>query len=61
MRNAPNKAAQPTSAVKIAAEIERFCGLSLRDLRIAWVAEFRRETPTGLWRDLLLMPRASGS
>jgi hypothetical protein len=39
---------------EIAAEIERLPELSLRDLRAAWAAEFRRDPPKGLWRDLLL-------
>jgi Protein of unknown function (DUF2924) len=54
MRNAPKKAAQFVSPAEIATEIERLCGLSLRDLRIAWAAEFRRDPPRGLWRGLLL-------
>jgi len=54
MRNAPKKAAQPTAAGEVTAEIGRLSGLSLRDLRTAWAAEFRREPPKGLWRDLLL-------
>jgi hypothetical protein len=54
MRNASTKATQSISAAEIPAEIERLCGLSLRDLRAAWAAEFRRDPPKGLWRDLLL-------
>jgi hypothetical protein len=46
--------AQSVSPADVAAEIERLCGLSLRDLRTAWAAEFRRDSPKGLWRDLLL-------
>jgi hypothetical protein len=54
MRNAPKKPTQLVSSTEIAAEIERLSGLSLRDLRTAWVAEFRRDPPKGLWRDLVL-------
>jgi Protein of unknown function (DUF2924) len=54
MRNASKNAVQSVSAVDIAAEIERLCGLSLRDLRAAWAVEFHRDPPKGLWRDLLL-------
>jgi hypothetical protein len=54
MRRALKKPAQPLSSAEIASEIERLCGLSLPDLRMAWAAEFRRDPPKGLWRDLLL-------
>jgi hypothetical protein len=54
MRNASKNAAQSVSTADIAAEIERLSSLSLGDLRAAWVAEFRRDPPKGLWRDLLL-------
>jgi hypothetical protein len=54
MRNAPEKPTQINSAADIAVEIERLSSLSLGDLRAAWAAEFRREPPKGLWRDLLL-------
>jgi Protein of unknown function (DUF2924) len=54
MRNAREKPTQPVSSAEIAAEIERLSGLSVRDLRTAWAAEFSREPPKGLWRDLLL-------
>jgi hypothetical protein len=54
MRNAPKRSAPPPSVADIAAEIERLSGLSVRDLRTAWAAEFRREPVKGLWRDLLL-------
>ena len=54
MRYAREKPTQPVSSVEIAAEIERLSGLSLGDLRLAWAAEFRRDPPKGLWRDLLL-------
>jgi hypothetical protein len=54
MRSVPRKAAQPVAAADISSEIERLSGLSLRDLRTAWAAEFRRDPPKGLWRDLLL-------
>ncbi len=54
MRNAPKKPAQPVSAETIAAEISRLSRLPLSELRAAWRAEFRREPPKSLWRDLLL-------
>jgi hypothetical protein len=54
MRNASKSAAQSVSPADIAAEIDRLSGLSLKDLRSAWSAEFRRDPPKGLWRDLLL-------
>jgi len=54
MRNASKNAIQSVPAADIAAEIGRLSSLSLRDLRTAWAAEFRREPPQGLWRDLLL-------
>jgi hypothetical protein len=54
MRSAPKKPAQSVSPEVIAAEIERLAGLPLKDLRAAWAAEFRRDPPKGLWRDLLL-------
>src|SRR5277367_4306171 len=54
MRNASKKANQPTTPAETAAKIERLSALSLGDLRLAWAAEFRRDPPTGLWRDLLL-------
>jgi hypothetical protein len=54
MRNASKNAVQSTSTDDIAAAIERLSNLSLRDLRTVWAAEFRREPPKGLWRDLLL-------
>jgi hypothetical protein len=54
MRNAPKKAAQPVSPEAIAAEIAGFSALPLKDLKAAWSAEFRREAPKGMWRDLLL-------
>jgi hypothetical protein len=54
MGNASTKAVQSISAADIAAEIERLSDLSLKDLRAAWAAEFRRDPPKGLWRDLLL-------
>jgi hypothetical protein len=54
MRSAPNKPAQPVPPETIAAEISRLSRLPLSELRAAWRAEFRREPPKGLWRDLLL-------
>ena len=54
MRNASTKTTQSVSAADVVAEIERFSGLSLRDLRTAWAAEFRRDPPKGMWPDLLL-------
>ena len=54
MRSAPKKPVQPVSPEAIAAEISRLSGLPLSELRAAWRAEFRREPPKGLWRDLLL-------
>jgi hypothetical protein len=50
MRNA----LKPVSPEAIAAEISRLEGLPLKELKAAWTAEFRREPPKGLWRDLLL-------
>ena len=38
----------------MAAEISRLSGLPLKELKAVWSAEFRREPPKGLWRDLLL-------
>lgn len=52
MRNVSRKAIQ-ISPGEIAAEIGRLSRLSLKDLRAAWAAEFRRDPPKGLWRDLL--------
>jgi hypothetical protein len=54
MRVAPKKAAQSFSSEAIATEIERLSGLPLKDLKATWAAEFRRDPPKGLWRDLLL-------
>src|SRR6185437_14257926 len=54
MRSASNKSAQPISPETIAAEISRLSRLPISELRAAWRAEFRREPPKGLWRDLLL-------
>ena len=39
---------------RLSVEICRLSGLPLKELRAAWSAEFRREPPKGLWRDLLL-------
>jgi hypothetical protein len=54
MRPAPKKAAQSISPEAMAAQIERLAGLPLKGLKAAWAAEFRRDLPMGLWRDLLL-------
>jgi hypothetical protein len=54
MRNAPKKAAQPVSPESVAAEISRLSGLPLKQLKAAWTAEFCREVPKAMWRDLLL-------
>ena len=54
MRNAPKKAAQSVSSEAIAAEISRLSGLPLKKLKAAWSAEFCREVPKGMWRNLLL-------
>ena len=54
MPGAPNKPSQPVSLEAITAEISRLSRLLLSELRAAWRAEFRREPPKGLWRDLLL-------
>ena len=54
MRNAPKKPAESVSPESVAAEISRLSGLPLKKLKAAWSAEFRREVPKGMWRDLLL-------
>ena len=54
MRSAPRKTVQSASPPARAAEIERLGALPLKELRAAWAAEFRRDPPKGLWRDLLL-------
>jgi hypothetical protein len=54
MRSAPKKAAQSVSPEAIAAEISRLSGLPLKQLKAAWSAEFCREVPKAMWRDLLL-------
>jgi hypothetical protein len=54
MRNASKNASQSVSTADVVTEIERLSGLSLKDLRAAWAAEFRRDPPKALWRDLLL-------
>jgi hypothetical protein len=54
MRNGPKRPAQSVSLEAIAAEIERLAGLPLKELKAAWAAEFRREPPKGMWRDVLL-------
>lgn len=54
MRTTCSNPAQPVSAETIAAEIARLSALPVAELRAAWRAEFRREPPKGLYRDLLL-------
>ncbi len=54
MRIAPKKIAQSVAPEAIAGEICRLSGLPLKELKAAWSAEFRREAPKGMWRDLLL-------
>lgn len=54
MRSAPKGPVQSVSPEAIAAEIGRLAGLPVKGLRAAWAAEFRRDPPKGLWRDLLL-------
>jgi hypothetical protein len=54
MRSASKKPAQSVSPEAIAAEIDRLAGLAPKELRAAWVAEFRRDPPKGMWPDLLL-------
>jgi hypothetical protein len=54
MRIGPKRPAQSITPETIAAEIERLACLSLRELKAAWAAEFRRDPPKGLWRNLLL-------
>ena len=54
MRHTPNKPPQSVSPEAISAEISRLAGMSLKDLKAAWSAEFRHQPPKGLWRDLLL-------
>jgi Protein of unknown function (DUF2924) len=39
---------------RLSSEISRLSGLQLSELKTAWAAEFRRDPPKGLWRDLLL-------
>jgi hypothetical protein len=39
---------------RLSAEISRLASLPLRELKAAWAAEFCRQPPKGLWRDLLL-------
>ena len=45
MRNVSKNVAQSVSTADIAVEIEHLSSLSLRDLRAAWAAEFRRDPP----------------
>jgi hypothetical protein len=54
MRVAPKRVGQSVSPETIATEIERLSGLPPKELKAAWAAEFRRDSPKGLWRDLLL-------
>jgi hypothetical protein len=53
MPSAP-KVTKPTSQEGIGAEICRLSGLPVCDLRVAWRAEFDKDPPKGLWRNLLL-------
>jgi hypothetical protein len=53
MRGAPKKLVQPISPETVTAAIFRLSGLPLNELRAAWSAEFHREQPKGLSRDLL--------
>jgi len=54
MRSAPNKPTRPVSPEIIDVAISRLSCVAISELRAAWRAEFRREPPKGLWRDLLL-------
>jgi len=54
MRGASKKAVQSVSPEAITIEIERLSGLPLKELKAAWAAEFCRNPPRGLGRDLLL-------
>jgi len=54
MTSQPTKHAQSVTPDAIAAEIERLSDLPTTDLKAAWAAEFERQPPKGLWRDLLL-------
>jgi hypothetical protein len=54
MKYALKRAVQSVSPEAIAAEISRLSGLPLKNLKAAWAAEFHREPPKTLWRDLLL-------
>ena len=50
----PIRVTQPINPEDIAIAIDRLSNLPLKELRVAWRAEFRREPPKGLWRNLLL-------
>ena len=54
MRGAPKNAARSVSTEALSSEMSRLASLPLKQLKAAWAAEFRREPPNGLWRDLLL-------
>lgn len=54
MRNASKKPAHSVTPEAVTAEIERLADLPLKVLKAAWAAEFRRDPPKSLWRDLLL-------
>ena len=54
MRDAPKWPEQPVSRDEITAVISRLSRLPLRELKAVWQAEFRRQPPKGMWRDLLL-------
>jgi Protein of unknown function (DUF2924) len=51
MKDAPRKT---VSTEAVTAEITRLSGLPLKELKAAWRAEFRRDPPKAMWRDLLL-------
>ena len=54
MKDAPRVTAKPVSTEAVAAEIARLSGLPLKEIKAAWAAEFCRDVPKGMWRDLLL-------
>ena len=54
MQTAPKTAASLPPTEGISAEISRLSGLPIGELRAAWCAEFRREPPKTLWREMLL-------
>jgi hypothetical protein len=54
MRIASKAAIQQSSTEAVNAEISRLSGLPIAELRAAWRAEFHREPPKTLWREMLL-------